>query len=543
MSDTSMTPPVERDLPGAGAGAGADVYLSGDVEDLKQVLNHLHAGVVAHAADTSIRVCNRRACEILGLTMDQIIGVSAPDPQWAFLREDGSPMPLEEFPVSVVVRTRSRLKDLLVGVSHPASGEQAWALCNGYPVFDDRGDLQLAIITFIDVTEQRRAEQQRQVLQEQLRQTTKMEAIGRLAGGIAHDFNNILTGIIGYAELLEMALAPDHPTRAYATEIRQGGERAAELTSQLLAFARKQVVEPRVTQLNDMVQRSENLLRRLIGEDIEMVFLPGQDLANICADPGQLDQVLMNLVANARDAMPDGGRLVIETADVTLENEHHVMGDEPVSGNFVVLAVSDDGAGMDAETRDRIFEPFFSTKEAGLGTGLGLATVYGIVQQNEGFITVYSEPDHGTSFKLYFPAVADPVEPEQPRPEALDGDLSGTILLVEDETIVRELARKVLSDQGFTVLEATTGEEALMLSRAFSGQIDLLLTDVVMPGMNGRELCERLRIARPQLRALFMSGYTANVIAHHGVLDPDTDFMQKPFTVHGLLLRIQEMLA
>ncbi len=523
------------------ASAGG-VYVLGGIEDLERVLNHLDSGVVAHAADTTIRVCNPRACSILGLTLDQMIGVTAPDPKWMFVREDGSVMPLEEYPVSVVLRTQARFENLLVGVDRPVQDDRVWVQCNGYPVFDDADQLQLVIITFIDVTEQRRMEEEREVLEAQLRQTTKMEAIGRLAGGVAHDFNNILTGILGYAEMLERVLPEGHEGKGYASEILSGGERAADLTGQQLAFARKQVIEPRVIQPNDVIARSENMLRHLIGEDIDLDFAPGESLSNVRADPSQLDQVLVNLAVNARDAMPKGGRMLVETANVILDDEHHLMDDRPVSGEFVVLAVSDDGEGMDAKTQEHIFEPFFSTKGPGQGTGLGLATVYGIVRQNDGVITVYSEPGHGTTFKVYFPAVRE--ERDEPVREASfpGGPASETILLVEDDEHVRELTRKVLADQGYTVLEAANGDEALLLSRRFSGEIHLILSDVVMPGLNGRELHERIKVTRPQLTALFMSGYTENVVAHHGVLDEGTNFLSKPFTLDGLLARVRGLL-
>ncbi len=539
-----MAEPTAAKTGAPDVGAATDsVYLFGDVEDLERVLNHLDSGVVAHAADTTIRVCNPKACRILGLTMDQMIGVSAPDPQWMFLREDGSVMPLEEYPVSVVLRTRERFENLLVGVNRPAKGDLIWAQCNGYPVFDEQGELQLIIITFIDVTEMREAEADRRRLEAELRQATKMEAIGRLAGGVAHDFNNILTGILGYADMLERALPEGHPARTYASEIRGGGERAADLTGQLLAFARKQVIEPRVIQPNDVIANSEKMLVRLIGEDIELRFVPGDHLWNIKADPSQLDQILVNLAVNARDAMPSGGRLLIETANVVLDDAQHVMGDEPASGEFVVLVVSDEGEGMDAATRERIFEPFFSTKGPGQGTGLGLATVYGIVSQNDGLIAVYSEPGHGTTFKLYFPVAREvPEGTGQPERPSI-GPGSETILLVEDDAMVRELARTILSEHGYTVLEAEHAEEALLLARRFSGSVHLLLSDVVMPGLNGRELYERLRVDRSDLRALFMSGYTENVVAHHGVLDEGTNFMQKPFTLAGLLSRVRELLG
>ncbi len=393
-------------------------YVFGDADDLKQVLEHLDSGVVAHAADTSIRVCNPRACSILGLTMEQMISVAAPDPQWKFLREDASGMPPQEYPVSVVLGTRQRFENLLVGVNRPVQGDLVWAQCKGYPVFDDEGELQLAIITFIDVTDRRQAEEDRKRLEAQLAQAAKLEAIGRLAGGVAHDFNNILTGILGFAELVLGSLPAEHEAASYVGEIRNGGERAAELTKQLLAFARKQVIEPRVIEPNEVIGRSERMLRRLIGEDVQLRFTPGRELWNVRMDPTQLDQVLVNLAINARDAMPDGGHLLVETANVVLDDEHHAMSEEPVSGEFVQLAVSDGGHGMGKKTLERIFEPFFSTKPDGQGTGLGLATCYGIVSQNQGAIAVYSEPGLGTTFKIYLPAVHADAEPARQRSAA-----------------------------------------------------------------------------------------------------------------------------
>ncbi len=524
------------------ASAKDDIYLFGGVDDLRSVLNHLNAGVVAHAADTRIRVCNPMACELLGLTMDQMIGVAALDPQWMFLREDGSPMPLEEYPVSVVLGTRSVLKNLVVGVKRPALDDLVWVLCNGFPVLDEQGELQLAIITFIDITGRKQAEQEREKLEAQLRHAIKMEAIGRLAGGVAHDFNNILTTISGNAELAQMALGPRHPQQEELKAILQGSARAAELTRQLLSFARKQIIQPRVVQPNKILSQSEKMLRRLIGEDVELVFFPGRDLRNIRSDPGQIDQILVNLAVNARDAMPRGGRLSIETANVTLEDEPYPMGEGPVSGEFVMLAISDDGSGMDAATKEHIFEPFFSTKGAGEGTGLGLSTVYGIVRQNGGIIKVYSEPEQGTTFKIYFPAVLEEADPIAAPATGTVPRGSETILLVEDDVTVRELARKILSGHGYIVLEAAQADEAILLSQRFSGPIHLLLSDVVMPGINGRELAEQLKADRPQLEALFMSGYTENVIAHHGVLDEGTHFIQKPFTVRSLTLVVRELL-
>ena len=524
------------------ATASEGTFVLGGAEDLTRVLNHLQSGVVAHAADTTIRVCNPRACEILGLTLDQMIGVSAPDPQWMFVREDGSVMPLEEYPVSVVIRTREPFQNLLVGVNRPATQDLVWAQCNGFPVFGDDGELQLIIITFIDVTERRRAEDERKELEAQLRQSTKMEAIGRLAGGIAHDFNNILTGILGYAELAEATLPIDHEAIELLAEIRKGGEHAADLTRQLLAFARKQVIEPRVLAPNAVIERSERLLRRVIGEDIELRFDPAPDLWNVKADPTQIEQILVNLAVNARDAMPTGGRLVLETNNVVLDGERHVMSDDAISGEFVQIAISDSGQGMDPETRERIFEPFFSTKDPGQGTGLGLATVYGIVKQNRGVITVYSEPGHGTTFKVYFPAVRDPADALTDRVPVVSEPGDETVLLVEDDDVVRELVRRILTANGYTVLEAATPREARALCAAHEGAIEVLLSDVVMPEMNGRQLFDELRRDRPDFLALFMSGYTENVVAHQGVLEPGTNFLPKPFSQDELLARVRDTL-
>jgi len=519
------------------------VALFGDVEDLRSVLNHLNAGVVAHAGDTSIKVCNPMACKILGLTLDQMIGVTAPDPQWMFLRDDGSPMPLEEYPVSVVLQTKATIENLVVGVNRPVQGDLIWALCNGYPVLDDDGEVQLAVISFIDITDLKKVEAEREKLEAQLRHALKMEAIGRLAGGVAHDFNNILTGINGYAELALMKLNRDDPVYGSVEEIRRGGERAADLTKQLLSFARKQLIEPKVLEPNRVLEQAQKMLERLIGEDIELIFKQADNLRNIRADSGQLNQILVNLAVNSRDAMPAGGRIVIETANVTLERELDPIRGEHVSGDYVMLAVSDTGVGFDETVKAHLFEPFFSTKGPGQGTGLGLSTVYGIVKQNDGFVTVYSEPEHGATFKLYFPAVVDEACPEDEAVDVVFAGGSETILMVEDDDLVRELARQVLSDHGYTVIEAANGDEALLLSRRFSGTINLLLSDVVMPGINGRELFERLRSTRPDLEALFMSGYTEDVIAHHGVLDQGTHFLQKPFTVAGLVGRVSELLS
>jgi signal transduction histidine kinase len=379
--------------------------------------------------------------------------------------------------------------------------------------------------------------------QDQLRQAQKMEAVGRLAGGVAHDFNNLLTAITGYSDLLMSDLAEGDPRRADLEQIKHAADRAAGLTRQLLAFSRRQVLQPRVLDLNVVITDVEKMLRRVIGEDIDLVTIPGSALGRVKADPGQLDQVILNLAVNARDAMPEGGKLTIETANVELDGAYALRHIAVRPGPYVMLAVSDTGCGMDAEILARLFEPFFTTKEVGKGTGLGLATVYGIVTQSGGSISVYSEPGRGTTFKMYLPRVKEAVEtrvvvasPDTP----VRG--SETILVVEDEEAVRSLARLVLERKGYTVLEARHGTEALRVSERHEGPIALVLTDLVMPGLGGRELAGRLATVRPDTKVLYMSGYTDNAIVHQGVLDAGAAFLSKPFTPDALARKVREVL-
>ncbi len=388
-----------------------------------------------------------------------------------------------------------------------------------------------------DITEQR-------LLETQLRHAQKMDAIGRLAGGIAHDFNNVLTAIIGSADLMLETLADDASEREEAHAIHDAAIRAADLTRQLLAFSRQQVLAPKIIDLNDVVAGVHRLLERLIGEDVQLRTILSPDLGTICADGGQLEQVVVNLAVNARDAMPQGGKLTIETAnaelDETYAREHGMPG---ASGPCVMLAVTDTGTGMSPETQARIFEPFFTTKPAGKGTGLGLATVYGIVKQSEGLIWVYSELGKGTSFKVYFPRVQG--KAESLRTVVRDGSSllgSETVLLVEDQPEVRNLTRRILEMRGYAVLVAASGPEALVLSDQHRGPIDLLITDVVMPGMGGRDVSLTLSPKRPLMKILYLSGYTDQAVIHHGVLEPGVEFLQKPYSADVLARKVREIL-
>ncbi len=393
-----------------------------------------------------------------------------------------------------------------------------------------------------ELAERQRAEAQLRKAEEQLRQAQKMEAIGRLAGSVAHDFNNLLSVILSYSSLVLAELKAVDPLRADLESIKKAGEKAADLTNQLLAFSRQQVLAPRVLDLNEIVVGSERMLRRLLGEDVELIIQYERNLAHVVADPGQIDQVVMNLAINARDAMPEGGKLTIETRNVVLDESYTTEHFEAGVGPHVMLAVSDTGVGMDKQTQIRIFEPFFTTKELGKGTGLGLSTVFGIVKQSGGNIWVYSEPGGGTTFKVYFPAVEgeQPEAPEVLEPVTLHG--TETILLVEDQDEVRRVAHAILRKFGYHVIEARNAGEALLSCERHPRTIHLLLTDVVMPQMSGRELAERLLRIRPEMRVLYMSGYTENAIVHHGILDSGISYLQKPIVPELLARRVREVL-
>ena len=395
----------------------------------------------------------------------------------------------------------------------------------------------------IDITDRKRAEEEKDRLQAQLAQSQKLETIGRLAGGVAHDFNNMLGVILGQTELTMMRLSPSDPLQTRMEQIQQAAERSAALIQQLLAFARKQTISPRVLDLNTTVQGMLKMLTRLIGEDIDLIWQPGSNLSPIKMDPGQIDQILANLCLNSRDAISGGGKVTIETTNATFDDDYCSRHADFSPGDYVMLAVSDDGCGFDKETQTQLFEPFFTTKSVGRGTGLGLATVYGIVKQNEGFINVYSESGQGTTFRIYLRRYAgDDLETRTAGPSIMEQGRAETILLVEDEPSILKVGISMLKELGYQVLAVGRSDEAVQLARTHIGEIHVLMTDVVMPEMNGRELADRIAAIRPDIKCLFMSGYTSNAIVHRGVLDEGVSFIQKPFSMKDLAAKVREVL-
>jgi PAS domain S-box-containing protein len=449
-------------------------------------------------------------------------------------RPNGSPCPWEQGPINQALEN---------GVEPQATEQTFWradgtsfpAECWSHPICQD-GRVVGLVVTFIDITERKQLE--RQFLQSQ-----KMEAVGRLAGGVAHDFNNLLTIINGYCELLIGGLHSDDPLRNHLEQIFKAGQRAAGLTRQLLAFSRKQVMVPEVIDLGALLAEMEKMISRLIGEDIELKLSAQPDLWTVKVDPGQIEQVIMNLVINARDAMPEGGKLTIEMANVELDEHFTRLHPETPPGQYLLIAVSDTGTGMDEATRARVFEPFFTTKGPEKGTGLGLATAYGIIKKSGGRIDVYTELGRGTTFKIYLPHDRG-WGPHQRSPSLHLVHQPGkeTVLLVEDEEGVRNLAKLVLQMQGYTVLEARNGGEGLLLCRQHQGPIHIMLTDVVIPHMSGPALAEYLAPLRPDMKVLFLSGYTDDAIVHHGVLAQGTPFLQKPFMPAALAKKVREVL-
>ena len=508
--------------------AAAEAALRANEQRFRALVEHSWDAIALFGPDGAILYGSPATTRVLGYELAEFVGRNALD----LIHPEDRDLVVGRL-TEAMANPRGRV-DVAARVKHK---DGAWRYLEGVltNLLDDPS-VGGIVNNYRDATERRSLEQQ--VIQAQ-----KMEAVGRLAGGVAHDFNNILTAIGGYTDLLLEDLPLDDPRRQDVDEIHRAADRAAALTQQLLAFSRRQVLQPKVIDLNALVSNVEKLLGRLIGADVQLATALADEVGRVRADPGQLEQVIVNLAVNARDAMPGGGRLTIETRNVDLDAAYAAEHRTVVPGPYVVIAVSDTGTGMSADTQSHMFEPFFTTKEVGKGTGLGLATVYGIVKQSGGSIWVYSELGHGTTIKVYLPRVDEPPDPLAApglaNPERLRG--TETILLVEDEPAVRAVARQILARQGYTVLEAPDGPAALAMV-AGRARVDLILTDVVMPGMSGRTLADQLATRWPGVRVLYMSGYTDDAIVRHGMLEPGLAYLQKPFRPDALVRKVREVL-
>jgi two-component system cell cycle sensor histidine kinase/response regulator CckA len=504
---------------------------------ISTLFDQLPVGVLFRKMDGHYKQANKTSSRILGIAEEELIEMRS-DRMWSLVKAatvDDAPLDPQNTPSMVAIRTERATEPLELLITTPA-GERRRLSVSAAPLVGDKGKLFGSVTVITDITEQH-------VLQEQLLQAQKVESIGVLAGGIAHDFNNLLTAILGYCQLTLRRLTADDRLYRNVLEIKKAADRATKLTAQLLAFSRKQILQPKVMDLNETVSNISKMLRQLIGEDIDLVSVLHSQLEMIRADPSQIEQVIMNLAINARDAMPMGGKLTIETAYVELDENYARQHAGVQPGPYVMLAVSDTGTGIHPQLKERIFEPFFTTKGVGKGTGLGLSTVYGIVKQSGGNIWVYSEEGLGTTFKIYLPRLLKSGKAETPPETPLEAPQGNeVVLLVEDEELVRNMTTDILGIHGYHVLVAANGQEAIKICEEYGGQIDLMLTDVVMPRISGKQLYELCRPFRPAMRVLFMSGYTDNAIVHHGVLDEGINFIQKPFTPDKLARKIREVI-
>ncbi len=510
--------------------AEAEKALLESAKQWRTTFDAIHDAVCLMDIDGKILRCNAATAEFLGKPFTDIIGSSC------YKLIHGTSEPVPDCPHVRMKETRKREQEVLrVG--------DRWVRVTVDPTFDENGNLAGDVHIMSDITEQKQTEMRMASLEEQMRQAQKMEAVGRLAGGVAHDFNNLLTVIKGNSQLALLQLEDGNPLKEGMREIEKASDRAANLVRQLLAFSRRQIMEMQVIDLNVLLGDIARMLRRLIREDIELAMEPGEDLGQVKADPGQIEQVIFNLVVNARDAMPAGGKLTIATANVELGGSGGAEVATLPSGPYVRLSVMDTGVGMSPEIRSRIFEPFFTTKERGKGTGLGLSTVYGIVKQSGGEITVESEPGRGTRFDIYLPRVDEPLEEKKedaPAEEAPRG--KETVLVVEDDDNLRGLAVRILRRQGYKVLEAANPGDALLICEQHEGPIDLLLTDVVMPRMSGIDLAKRLTSSRPEMKILYMSGYLDDALSGQGFLEKEAPFLVKPFSMEALAKKVREVL-
>jgi len=502
-------------------------------ETLQSLIDNSPLAIVMLDIENRIMIWNKAAENMYGWAASEIIGT--PLPLFNHVK-------MEEF---LTLRDRVMHGEVFTDIETEhlrKDGSAISVAASVSPISGSDGGVYALMIIAVDITERKLAEEDKMKLETQLVQAQKMESIGRLAGGVAHDINNMLSVILGYSELIKSQIKEDDPIFQYINDIEKAGLHSRDITRQLLAFSRKQLIDPKLVNLNELISNTTTTLARLIGEDIELSFIPEKDLLRVKLDPSQISQILVNLAANARDAMPKGGRLIIKTGNLGIDDTYPGYNYEIKSGPYVMLEVSDTGSGMDDETTAHIFEPFFTTKEIGKGTGLGLATVYGIAKQNNGFISVYSEPGQGTIFRIYFP-VSEEIDVKK-REEDTVNRVSGTgkILLVEDDAMVRELTAKMLDEIGYTVTFAETPSKALSICENTDTPFDLLITDVIMPHMSGPELRDKIIGIFPEMKVLFISGYTSDIIAHHGVLEKGVQLLQKPFSLTDLSQKIKQII-
>jgi PAS domain S-box-containing protein len=505
----------------------AEMALRESEQYLNNLINCLGDPIFVKDRNHNLGLVNEAFCAFSGMKREDLIGTTGFQ---GFPSEMAQSLWDDEEKVFLTGKERQTEDVILDG-----QGNYRTLMTKKTLLKDKDGNEQL-LLAVRDISEYKR-------LEAQFLQSQKMEAIGVLAGGVAHDFNNLLNVINGYSELILDDLQAEDPLRQDIEQIRDAGQRATSLTSQLLAFGRKQILQPEIIDLNLVISQMNSMLRRMIGEDIDFATDPMSGLGKIHADPSRIQQIIMNLVVNARDAMPNGGKLTVETQNIDFKEPY--IKDHPVAtpGAYVMLAISDNGTGMDAKTKEHIFEPFFTTKAKGKGSGLGLATVYGIVKQSNGYIWVYSELGKGSTFKIYFPRV-DEEQSGAAAPKIKKSGYIGseTILVVEDERSVRTLTVRILKDNGYHVLEAANGLEAIRIAREFPGELHMIITDVIMPGMSGKTMATQIKAERPKIRSLYISGYTDNAIVHHGILDSDVAFLQKPFSIEGLARKVREVL-
>jgi len=498
--------------------------------------------IIATGPDVTITMYNHPVLDLLARPVEDLCDITLDQHTelWPTFHPDGKPYDVEDLPLTQAIKYKKTTRNREIIIRH--GDHDHLILANASPLVDDEGEVVAGILVFPEITENRRQQERISSLEQQARMSQRLESIGMLAGGIAHDFNNLLTIINNYTSFAIDEMKASSPVRDDLSEVLKAGQSAANLTRQLLAFSRKQIMEPEVLNLNDVIQGMQGMMTRLLGEDIDIDVQTAPDLGSIKADPAQLEQVIMNLAVNARDAIHDGGSLTIETANVDLDEEYADSHISVTPGSYVMLTVSDSGCGMDDEVMAHLFDPFFTTKSKERGTGLGLSTVYGIVKQSGGNIWAYSERGQGATFKIYLPRLDEADERRKNKPPSMPARGSETILVVEDEDVLRRLTVRILIAAGFKTMSASDGAEAIKLFEKYGRDIDLVLTDVVMPHMSGRDLVQKLLMLKPKLKSLYMSGYTDNAIVHHGVLDEGINFITKPFSAVDITRRIRGVL-